>query len=564
MKVKNKTITLMLIILISYLLINIELHAQMTRESYAWRLSVADYLRKAGVDTTDFARIKQIADSCDHRLNQDAMLFLAQHGVRDILPKLTECFFQSFKNAWWWQTYHYTAALMILEEESAHPYVSAFLDSMIVQQRELRGRYFAHDFAMTIDLLLDFDDYSQYELFKKLFSGYDRPHDADIQKFYRFAKDPSKEADAYETVKGLVSNPNPEYRYYAMWTLFWFQNHADRFNVFQQVALNDSSIKNRYYASNYLKSLEDHPGAIEGYEALIRSQVDTQYCGWAIMDLEEINSPYALSALLRLQKELQPGYLLNDLNLTIETYAPKKPASWENVTVSNMIDSLGPFAQQCASLGWLGDANFVKELDNHLTNAKKHFEKKDSIETAYEIGKFQSKINKEYKEGNIGDNRFVTIEGWKFLYYNAQYIIERLVTLPPRSNASLLDQITALRTQIRTDASQGLIGGKLLLKGLESSLDLAKQRLEKKDSVGTALYVTLFQQTVRLTYEITKKLPSSKLYVRAAGYISLYYRAGYILEGLLEPVGQPMPKMDSALEKELQKYEKEVNEQMSR
>jgi hypothetical protein len=243
-------------------------------------------------------------------------------------------------------------------------------------------------------------------------------------------------------------------------------------------------------------------------------------------------------------------------------FIPPKPDS--STSIETMIDSLISYKHQCYTYTWLGDQNYVKELDNHLTNAKKHLTKQDSLKCAREVEMFQAKINKEYKEAGNKDKRFVTIEGWKFLYYNAQYIIERLIILPPRSDASLLDQITALRTQIRTDASQGLLGGELLLKGLESSLDLAKQRLQKKDSVGTALYVTLFQQTVRLTYEITKKLPSSKLYVRAAGYISLYYRAGYILEGLLEPVGQPMPKMDSALEKELQKYEKEVNEQMSR
>ena len=84
-------------------------------------------------------------------------------------------------------------------------------------------------------------------------------------------------------------------------------------------------------------------------------------------------------------------------------------------------------------MGWLGDANFVKELDNGLDNAKKHLANKDSVNAYKEVQTFQDKVNSQYektvddqKKGKPRDKRFVTVEGWKFLYYNAQYIMDRL------------------------------------------------------------------------------------------------------------------------------------------
>jgi len=228
-------------------------------------------------------------------------------------------------------------------------------------------------------------------------------------------------------------------------------------------------------------------------------------------------------------------------------------------TVPELLDTLRSRLQQAYTNGWIGERLLVQILDRSVQNAKSRYTAKDSIGCAQEIENFYKIVRLKYLATlKMRGRQFVTVEAYNLLYSYAKGIIGKVLTLPPRSSVSLIDQITALRAQIRTDASQGLIGGELLLRGLESSLDRAKQKLQKDDSTGTALYATLFQQTVRQVYALTKKLPKSRLYVKPEGYISLYYRAGYILEGLLEPVGQPMPKMDSALEEELRKYEKEA------
>jgi WD40 repeat protein len=98
-----------------------------------------------------------------------------------------------------------------------------------------------------------------------------------------------------------------------------------------------------------------------------------------------------------------------------------------------LLDTLVSLKHQAKSKSWLADKNFVDELDNHLDNAQKHLAKDDSVNARKEIEKFQEKVDKEYqktaddhKKGKARDKRFVTEDGWKLLYFNAQYIIDRL------------------------------------------------------------------------------------------------------------------------------------------
>jgi len=110
------------------------------------------------------------------------------------------------------------------------------------------------------------------------------------------------------------------------------------------------------------------------------------------------------------------------------------PVDLTVITPTNvLLDTLIAMKHQAETSGWLGDKNFVKELDNHLENAQKHLLKGDSLNTYKEVEKFQEKVQKEYektidneKKNKPRDKRFVTVEGWKFLYYNAQYILDRL------------------------------------------------------------------------------------------------------------------------------------------
>jgi hypothetical protein len=232
-------------------------------------------------------------------------------------------------------------------------------------------------------------------------------------------------------------------------------------------------------------------------------------------------------------------------------------------SVPELIEELRVKLQQCFTANQIGDRRFVQELDDHLKDAKRDYLKRDSIGCAQELEAFQQSTRKEYNaKPKKHDKRFVEEEAYKLLYFGAQNIVELVIILPPRSTGSVPNQINALKIQVRTDAEDEIIGGEILVRELVSILDRARQQLQRKDDDGAALHMLLFQQAVRRTYEITKKVPRSKLFVRAEGYISLYYRAGYILEQLsgTNESRDSLPKLEPELEKELNGYEKEVVE----
>ena len=96
--------------------------------------------------------------------------------------------------------------------------------------------------------------------------------------------------------------------------------------------------------------------------------------------------------------------------------------------LNNLIDSVQYF-------NWLGDITFSNELKTILTTAKTNLQNGDSLACRVQIKAFQELVDNVYKDSLNTDPRFVTIEGWKFLYWNAQYILDRLpeipITLPP-------------------------------------------------------------------------------------------------------------------------------------
>ncbi|MDD5607986.1 MAG: hypothetical protein PHY57_05700, partial [Ignavibacterium sp.] len=90
--------------------------------------------------------------------------------------------------------------------------------------------------------------------------------------------------------------------------------------------------------------------------------------------------------------------------------------------VYNLIDTVSNYT-------WLGDLNFSNELKNILTTAKTNLQNGDSLACRVQVKAFQDLVDNVYKDSLNTDQRFVTIEGWKFLYWNAQYILDRLPKL---------------------------------------------------------------------------------------------------------------------------------------
>ncbi|MDI6804814.1 MAG: hypothetical protein QME58_13420, partial [Bacteroidota bacterium] len=148
------------------------------------------------------------------------------------------------------------------------------------------------------------------------------------------------------------------------------------------------------------------------------------------------------------KKFLEPSYIKFLKDFIIQQ--PPQDAKWNigrflrdfrpdpvTTSVLNMLDTLISTKLQVAGYNWLGDNNFITELDGYLTSARNFLVGGDSLSCAYQIFTFQKKVDEEYRDSLDGDTRYINREGWKFLYYTAEYILERLpgvVTLPSSVN----------------------------------------------------------------------------------------------------------------------------------
>ena len=122
------------------------------------------------------------------------------------------------------------------------------------------------------------------------------------------------------------------------------------------------------------------------------------------------------------------------IHSSLEDFQPAKPDSF--IQIGDMIDSLVILADTVKSYAWLGDIQFKNELQSILQSAKTNLQNGDSLACRVKIKEFQDSVDFVYKDSLNTDPRFVTIEGWKFLYWNAQYILDRLPE--PQTNPNLL------------------------------------------------------------------------------------------------------------------------------
>ncbi|MBE7476465.1 MAG: hypothetical protein HS131_06970 [Ignavibacteriales bacterium] len=122
------------------------------------------------------------------------------------------------------------------------------------------------------------------------------------------------------------------------------------------------------------------------------------------------------------------------INFLLQGFTPSPPDTL--MSKSDMIEDLISLIDTVYNYTWLGDLTFSNELKNILTTAKTNLQNGDSLACRVQVKTFQDLVDNVYKDSLNSDPRFVTIEGWKFLYWNAQYILDRLPE--PQANPNLL------------------------------------------------------------------------------------------------------------------------------
>ncbi len=126
--------------------------------------------------------------------------------------------------------------------------------------------------------------------------------------------------------------------------------------------------------------------------------------------------------------------------ITLNTQYVKPPEDTATNDLKVQLDSLFSYLYQLYSFSWLGDSAFLNELGSSIQLSKTSLQNGDSIACRVQVKTFQDLGNLVYADSLNPDPRFVTREGWNLLYWNAQYILDRLPE--PPANPNLLVTLT--------------------------------------------------------------------------------------------------------------------------
>ncbi len=531
----------------------------------------ADLLIWLKVDTNDIESLRSSIHSSNWGLSCEVSIFLAERGYSDILPMVKSKYdsamavFPSGEYGLASYIGSYLVSLYLLHDPDLIAEAKAFIDT-VLSNFDIKDRYwYQHDLSETMSLLATAGDYTQFNNLKMLV----QLDLKDTVQFHRnpdhkswsetnftlltaYGERPEYRATVFNLLKEFAFHPKEDCRSKAESCLSWyFRDIPETREVVIKIAQSDPDFELRERAILDLWNLFKDPIAIDIYRGIILTSTDSVQVKEAAIHLAYLNSPFAYAALLSCYEQRKQDPLGNIIKEEINYYWA--PVLQPDVPLTVAIDSLRAYTIECQNLKWIGGREFVKELTNHLAHARKHLDRKDSLNSSRKIEKYQSEIDREYREGNNRDNRFVTAAGWKYLYMEARYVIARLITPPHKSYAPLLEQIDSLRSELKRQEDSKNVSGLLLTKSLELFVNQADGQLQRGDSMGTGLNLTLFQLLVDQTNELTGDLKTKRhppFYVSDRAYIQLYYLAKYILEDLPRP--RESIELSGRIDKELQ------------
>jgi len=165
-------------------------------------------------------------------------------------------------------------------------------------------------------------------------------------------------------------------------------------------------------------------------DSFIREQVNLDYNkqvreALLFVMVENYNTPRNYKFMQDLYKNNPTkfsGYIFKS-NLYFSDYI-REPDS--NITNIDLLDTLFSFTKQCYNVMWLKDEAYKTELLNKLTNAKTKLTSGDSLGCRTEVVAFQNSVAQVYADSAGSYPKYVSEEGYKFLYYYSGYILDRL------------------------------------------------------------------------------------------------------------------------------------------
>ncbi|HQI42447.1 MAG TPA: hypothetical protein PK665_15235, partial [Ignavibacteriaceae bacterium] len=228
-------------------------------------------------------------------------------------------------------------------------------------------------------------------------------------------------------------------------------NDEEVVNIISQSSVNDPDKMNRFLARECLKKIN-----YELYLDLLKSalETETEYRLFIYDELLKSGRPsiykYVIDLYTSNKYPLDKSFIEDELK-NQWLLQPK-----EEVSVTVLLDSLSSALSQLYSFGWIGNQNFVQELNSYIVNCKNYYQSNDTISSANQMKLLSIEIDKELRDSIDLTNKYVNAFAWNFLYPQTLFIQKKI------NSSSLVDSLISL---IPTSVQAGSDGFTMIIKG---------------------------------------------------------------------------------------------------
>jgi len=395
--------------------------------------TASERLHRYGIDTTSVESVSKALHDDRLFVSSLAARVLADRGVTAAVPEIRVKFVDA--RDWGIFGFEYLFSLHQLGDPDLKPLLLEYVDSVYANHKRDSWDYYVSGAVTVVRWLSELSDYSRMDFVIDVLQNSAWADAEAAGALALFSKDTStnRRERIYSVLAPLVrSHPSRSVRWGGIKGLEEYIDRPQTFDLLFNSAEQDADPVVRVDATGLLA---EHYGDLRVVFDLLVRRLNTAPNSfeqlYTLDHLKQSSFPEVLDVFKAFLQATVNDTVKGSVEFAYEEYVPPVPRP--TTLVARMLDTLISYKHQVFALGWLGDKNFVNELDNGLDNAKKHLAKGDSVNTYKEVQKFQEKIQKEYdktqeneKKNKPRDKRFVTTEGYKFLFYNAKYILDRL------------------------------------------------------------------------------------------------------------------------------------------
>lgn len=368
--------------------------------------------------------------------SQYAALFLAKRGEQEAIDLIKQKYQQ--EKEFTRGALRYLKALHMLNASSTETLLNSFADSVyqnISTGNAARSDYFVYQDL--IKILIEKNNYSQFNRVIEQLKSKNNAENRDIllNLLPAFFKIEELREEVIETLQFVLQN------YSSSDDLFYVVNFTCAFpeseklqEALKKIAVEASSQEIRWWALVRLQETYNDENlldlALNNLEnTSISSEIDkylsiitSEYTPRSLLLLENLKDNSSNNVVREKAAEIYDNYWWLYFEPVGKVFSYSLPQT---------LDSLHAHTQAVASYDWLGDQGFVKELTNRLENANRHLARGDSANAANQIANYQERLQQVYEQNSQNNNpRFVTEDGFKFLFKNAEYILSQLPQHP--------------------------------------------------------------------------------------------------------------------------------------